>query len=170
MTGLLISLAGLSVSAYVSLTSIILVDLLGLDALTSAFGLLVSFRGVASIVGPPLAGLTINLANEQSRWMWVAWISRLFYRLNIVGYGKFKLFHHFYRFCDRGDRQLERVILHGWGIFRCCRDHLADCVLYATVRQEEEMNDLLDFFLLFRRSEREKSVKKKLQTIVSKNK
>ena len=48
--------AGLSVSAYISLTSIILVDLLGLDALTSAFGLLVSFRGVASIVGPPLAG------------------------------------------------------------------------------------------------------------------
>ena len=47
---------GLSVSAYISLTSIILVDLLGLDALTSAFGLLVSFRGVASIVGPPLAG------------------------------------------------------------------------------------------------------------------
>ena len=58
--------AGLSVSAYISLTSIILVDLLGLDSLTSAFGLLVSFRGVASIVGPPLAGLITNSTNEQN--------------------------------------------------------------------------------------------------------
>ena len=35
---------GFSVSAYISLTSIVLVDLVGLDDLTSAFGLLVSFR------------------------------------------------------------------------------------------------------------------------------
>jgi hypothetical protein len=33
---------GLYVAAYISLTSIVLVDLLGLDNLTSAFGLLVS--------------------------------------------------------------------------------------------------------------------------------
>lgn len=49
-------LFGLFVSAYVSLTSIILVDLLGLDNLTSAFGLLVLFRGVSTLIGPPLAG------------------------------------------------------------------------------------------------------------------
>ena len=36
--------------------SIVLVDLLGLDRLTSAFGLLTMFRGAASIVGPPIAG------------------------------------------------------------------------------------------------------------------
>ena len=36
--------------------SIVLVDLLGLDKLTSAFGLLTMFRGAASIVGPPIAG------------------------------------------------------------------------------------------------------------------
>ena len=47
---------GLFVSGYVSLTSIILVDLLGLDCLTNAFGLLILFRGAASIVGAPLAG------------------------------------------------------------------------------------------------------------------
>lgn len=47
---------GLFVSGYVSLTSIILVDLLGLDNLTNAFGLLILFRGAASIVGAPLAG------------------------------------------------------------------------------------------------------------------
>eukprot|EP00095_Tigriopus_kingsejongensis_P002022 snap_masked-scaffold1627_size33010-processed-gene-0.3 protein:Tk02022 transcript:snap_masked-scaffold1627_size33010-processed-gene-0.3-mRNA-1 annotation:"monocarboxylate transporter" len=49
-------LFGLFTAAYVSLTSIVLVQLLGLDKLTSAFGLLVLFRGVASIVGPPIAG------------------------------------------------------------------------------------------------------------------
>ena len=50
-----------------------------------------------------------------------------------------------FRFCDRGNRRLERVILHGWGIFCCCRNHLADSVLYATVSQEEEMIDLVRF-------------------------
>jgi len=47
---------GFFVSGYISLTSIILVDLLGLDNLTNAFGLLILFRGAASIVGAPLAG------------------------------------------------------------------------------------------------------------------
>ena len=46
-------LLGLFVSAYVSLTSIVLVDLLGIDSLTSTFGILVLFRGIASILGPP---------------------------------------------------------------------------------------------------------------------
>jgi len=49
-------LFGFFVAAYISLTSIVLVDLLGLDNLTSAFGLLVLFRGVSSMVGPPVAG------------------------------------------------------------------------------------------------------------------
>ncbi|XP_055694058.1 monocarboxylate transporter 14 isoform X2 [Lutzomyia longipalpis] len=47
---------GVAVSGYISLTSIILVDLLGLDKLTNAFGLLILFRGAAAIVGSPLAG------------------------------------------------------------------------------------------------------------------
>jgi sugar phosphate permease len=47
---------GFFVSGYIALTSIILVDLLGLDNLTNAFGLLILFRGAASIVGAPLAG------------------------------------------------------------------------------------------------------------------
>jgi predicted MFS family arabinose efflux permease len=42
---------GLFVSAFISLTSIVLVDLLGLDSLTSTFGILVMFRGIASILG-----------------------------------------------------------------------------------------------------------------------
>lgn len=43
-------------AGYISLTSIILVDLLGLDKLTNAFGLLILFRGAAAIIGSPLAG------------------------------------------------------------------------------------------------------------------
>jgi hypothetical protein len=35
---------------------VILVDLLGLEKLTNAFGLLCLFRGVASMIGAPLAG------------------------------------------------------------------------------------------------------------------
>ncbi|XP_034252721.1 monocarboxylate transporter 3 isoform X3 [Thrips palmi] len=51
---------GISISGYISLTSIILVDLLGLDKLTNAFGLLILFRGVAATVGSPLAGMVYD--------------------------------------------------------------------------------------------------------------
>ncbi|KAL5273061.1 hypothetical protein ACFFRR_000060 [Megaselia abdita] len=47
---------GIAVSGYISLTSIILVDLMGLEKLTNAFGLLILFRGFAAIIGTPLAG------------------------------------------------------------------------------------------------------------------
>jgi len=47
---------GLFVAAYISLTSIVLVDLCGLDNLTSAFGLLTLFRGSSSMIGPPING------------------------------------------------------------------------------------------------------------------
>ena len=47
---------GLAISALVTLTSVLLVDVLGLDQLTSAFGLLIMFRGLATILGPPIAG------------------------------------------------------------------------------------------------------------------
>jgi len=49
-------LFGLFIAAYISLTSIVLVDVMGIENLTSAFGLLTMFRGAASIVGPPTAG------------------------------------------------------------------------------------------------------------------
>ena len=43
-------------ATWISLTSIILCDLLGLQKLTNAFGLLTMTRGIASIDGPPIAG------------------------------------------------------------------------------------------------------------------
>ncbi|XP_052805368.1 monocarboxylate transporter 13-like isoform X2 [Mya arenaria] len=47
---------GLMTSAFISLTSIILCELLGLGKLTNAFGLLSMGRGIAGIIGPPMAG------------------------------------------------------------------------------------------------------------------
>ncbi|CAH0552979.1 unnamed protein product [Brassicogethes aeneus] len=47
---------GLSIACFASLRSIIVVDLLGLEKLTNAFGLLLLFQGVAAIIGAPLAG------------------------------------------------------------------------------------------------------------------
>ena len=57
-------LYGFFVATFVSLTSIVLVDLLGLDKLTSAFGLLVLFRGLASMIGTPVAGALYDNTNS----------------------------------------------------------------------------------------------------------
>ena len=47
---------GVTAGVYVSLTSVILVDLLGLEKLTNAFGLLLLFQGLATLIGPPIVG------------------------------------------------------------------------------------------------------------------
>lgn len=51
----------LFLGTYVSLTSVVLVDLLGLEKLTNAFGLILLFQGVASIFGPLIVGNKIFL-------------------------------------------------------------------------------------------------------------
>ncbi|KAJ8969652.1 hypothetical protein NQ314_001654 [Rhamnusium bicolor] len=51
---------GLAISCFASLRSIVVVDLLGLEKLTNAFGLLLLFQGVAAIIGAPLAGAFMN--------------------------------------------------------------------------------------------------------------
>ncbi|KAK3746737.1 hypothetical protein RRG08_059568 [Elysia crispata] len=50
------ALFGLGVAGFVSLSSIIICDRMGLDKLTNGFGLLCMVRGVGTIAGPPLAG------------------------------------------------------------------------------------------------------------------
>lgn len=47
---------GFTIGAYVGLTSVVLVDLLGIEKLTNAFGLLLLFQGIASLIGAPFAG------------------------------------------------------------------------------------------------------------------
>lgn len=63
---------GLAVSGYISLTSIILVDLLGLDKLTNAFGLLILFRGAAAIIGSPLAGAVYDATQSYDASFYMA--------------------------------------------------------------------------------------------------
>ena len=46
----------LLVATWISMTSIVLVNLLGLQKLTNAFGLLALIRGIAIVIGPPAAG------------------------------------------------------------------------------------------------------------------
>ena len=43
-------------AAFASLRSILLVELLGLEKLTNAFGLLLLFQGFAALFGSPIAG------------------------------------------------------------------------------------------------------------------
>lgn len=57
---------GLFIAANYSLTSIILVELITLERFTNAYGLLLLVQGVANLVGPPLAGLSLSLPYVSS--------------------------------------------------------------------------------------------------------
>ncbi|CAG9854191.1 unnamed protein product [Phyllotreta striolata] len=57
---------GLSVSSFASIRSIAVVDLLGLEKLTNAFGLLLMFQGIAAIIGAPLAGAFQTLTGSYN--------------------------------------------------------------------------------------------------------
>jgi hypothetical protein len=50
------SLFGFFSGGYVGLTSIIIVDLVGIDRLSHAFGVLLLFQGVAVAIGTPIVG------------------------------------------------------------------------------------------------------------------
>ncbi|RXG68736.1 Monocarboxylate transporter 5 [Armadillidium vulgare] len=55
---------GFSLAAFASLRSILLVELLGLEKLTNAFGLLLLFQGFAATFGSPIAGAFVDLTQE----------------------------------------------------------------------------------------------------------
>jgi len=55
---------GLTISSYVCLTSVLLVDLVGLERLTNGLGLLFFVQGVATFVGPPIAGQLYDLTKR----------------------------------------------------------------------------------------------------------
>ncbi|XP_039289346.1 monocarboxylate transporter 2 isoform X2 [Nilaparvata lugens] len=57
---------GLAISCFASLRSILIVDLIGLEKLTNAFGLLLLFQGLSAVVGAPLAGLLTDLMGSYN--------------------------------------------------------------------------------------------------------
>ncbi|KDR16896.1 hypothetical protein L798_08639, partial [Zootermopsis nevadensis] len=59
------SVFGLAMACFASLRSILIVDLMGLDKLTNAFGLLLLFQGVAAAIGSPLAGRAFRATLTQ---------------------------------------------------------------------------------------------------------
>jgi len=63
---------GVTSGAYVGLTSVVLVDLLGLDKLTNAFGLLLMFQGIASVIGPPFTGALYDLLGDYDAGFYFA--------------------------------------------------------------------------------------------------
>ena len=63
---------GLCIASLVTLTSIVLVDVLGIEKLTSAFGILIMFRGIATIMGPPIAGMVYEAAQSYSASFFVS--------------------------------------------------------------------------------------------------
>ncbi|CAJ0933634.1 unnamed protein product, partial [Mesorhabditis belari] len=58
------ALFGFIISAYICLSSIVLADLLGIERLTSSFGLLAVSRGVACLLGTPFAGLAFDVTRS----------------------------------------------------------------------------------------------------------
>ncbi|XP_055303366.1 monocarboxylate transporter 10-like [Sitodiplosis mosellana] len=67
-----LSVYGITISAYVTLRSVILCDLFGLKRLESAFGLLLLFEGIATFVGHPIAGLLHNKYGSYNPAFWFA--------------------------------------------------------------------------------------------------
>ncbi|PAA72586.1 hypothetical protein BOX15_Mlig016358g1 [Macrostomum lignano] len=54
------ALFGVFIGTYVTLTSPVLVDLLGLEKLSDSFGLTLLFQGIGVLVGPPIAGFLFD--------------------------------------------------------------------------------------------------------------
>jgi len=56
---------GFFLSAWCAVTPPALVEILGVDLLTSAFGTLTFVRGVAALIGPPIAGFIVDATGSR---------------------------------------------------------------------------------------------------------
>lgn len=63
---------GATSGAYVGLTSVVLADLLGIERLTNAFGLLLLFQGIASVAGPPFCAWPYSFTGNYDYTFYVA--------------------------------------------------------------------------------------------------
>jgi len=66
---------GLCIATWISLTSIVLCDLLGLQKLTNAFCLLTMTRGIATAIGSPLAGSLFDLTSDYNSTFFLGGVS-----------------------------------------------------------------------------------------------
>lgn len=66
---------GIFTGVYVSITSVVLVDLLGLEKLTNSFGLTLLFQGVATLIGPPAAGWLFDATKVYDYSFYLAGLS-----------------------------------------------------------------------------------------------
>ncbi|XP_033758935.1 monocarboxylate transporter 14-like [Pecten maximus] len=82
---------GLTTAAFLSLRSIVLVDLIGLERLTSSFGLLILFQGIASILGSPLAGWLMDATNHIDSVFYMS--GSLLALAGILGYPLMRMKH-----------------------------------------------------------------------------
>ncbi|KAK6641290.1 hypothetical protein RUM44_012999 [Polyplax serrata] len=63
---------GFFTAPFISLRPVIIVDFLGLEKLTNAFGLVLLCQGVASIIGPPIAGVVVSAGKGYAIVMYIA--------------------------------------------------------------------------------------------------
>lgn len=57
---------GLCMAAWISLSPIILCELLGLEKLTNSFGILCFVRGISAFAGPPIAGMVYDMTQNYN--------------------------------------------------------------------------------------------------------
>lgn len=65
---------GIAIACFSALRSIIVVDLMGLEKLTNAFGILMLFQGAAAVIGAPIAGYFMDLTGSYDASFWLAGI------------------------------------------------------------------------------------------------
>lgn len=63
---------GIAIACFSALRSIIVVDLMGLEKLTNAFGILMLFQGAAAVIGAPIAGFFMDLTGSYDASFWLA--------------------------------------------------------------------------------------------------
>ncbi|XP_067128313.1 monocarboxylate transporter 12-B-like [Centruroides vittatus] len=63
---------GFSIACFAALRSVITVELLGLEKLTNAFGLILLFQGVATMVGSPIAGWFFDVTGSYDTSFYIA--------------------------------------------------------------------------------------------------
>ncbi|KAI6235301.1 Monocarboxylate transporter 5 [Aphelenchoides besseyi] len=100
-------LFGFAISAFISLTSIVLSDLLGVERLTNSFGLLIVSRGLASLIGTPLAGCVYDMTRSYDATFICAGV--MFILSGLIGL-MVAVFHHRARsqLKNEGDYNLTR--------------------------------------------------------------